>query len=112
MRRASDSTDSLPEAMGLSVSSPVKPMTSFLLAGALLVGCGSESGQDPSPAPVPAAQSKPAKQEPLKSSEIVKLCADLTGQEIFAEGPPVAGFVACLRRLNAPAPVISAWQTG
>lgn len=93
------------------MNSPEKVLTSLLLVGALLVGCGSESEQDPFPAAKPA-QSKPAKQEPLKSSEIVKLCADMTGQEIFAEGPSVAGFVACLRRLNAPASVISAWQSG
>lgn len=98
--------------MEQSVSSPLKLLTSLLLMGALLVGCGSESDQDPAPVQKPAAQSKPAKQEPLKSSEIVKVCADMTGQEIFAEGQPVAGFVACLRRLNAPASVISAWQSG
>lgn len=96
---------------GLSVSSPAKLLTSLLLVGAVLVGCGSESEQDPLPDPKPA-QSKPAKHEPLKSSEIVKLCADTTGQEIFAEGPPVAGFVDCLRRLDAPASVISAWRSG
>ena len=64
------------------------------------------------PTPKPAAQQMPAKLQSLKPSEIVKLCAEMTGQEIFAEGPPVAGFVACLRRLNAPASVISAWQSG
>lgn len=93
------------------MSSLAKLLTSLLLVGTLLVGCGSESEQDPVPDPKPA-QSKPAKQKPLKSSEIVKLCADMTGQEILAEGPPVTGFVACLRRLDAPASVISAWQSG
>ena len=59
--------------MEQSVSSPLKLLTSLLLMGALLVGCGSESDQDPAPVQKPAAQSKPAKQEPLKSSEIVKV---------------------------------------
>lgn len=99
-------------ATELFVSSPAKLFTSLLMMGALLAGCGSQSMQDPASTPKQAAQSKPAKQEPLKSSEIFRLRADLTGQVIFAEGPPVAGFVGCLRRLDAPASVIDAWQPG
>jgi len=91
---------------------PICLLSGLVMVSALLAGCGSENEHDPVREPNPAAQSKPSRKQPIKSSEIVKLCADMTGQEIFAEGPPVAGFVACLRRLDAPTSVISAWQSG
>ena len=49
---------------------------------------------------------------PLKSSEIMRLCAGLTGQKIASTGSPVAGFVPCLRKLNAPIDAIRTWRTG
>lgn len=85
-----------------------------LLTGAVFIGCGS-GGDEPSPASsLPANSTVPDAGPPSKpkSSEIVRTCAELTGQEIFAPGPPVPGFVDCLRRLDAPIDVIQSWQSG
>lgn len=87
--------------------------TGICVLGIALVaaGCGS-SGNSESPPEPGIEQPKAESAAPLKSSEIVRLCADLTGQEIFSTGRPVAGFVPCLRRLKAPPEVIEAWLSG
>ena len=78
-----------------------------------LSACGSEDeGTDPTGTKSTTERTtseEKSEPEKVKSSEIVATCADLTGQDPFATGKPVAGFVACLKRMNAPPDVIEAW---
>lgn len=53
---------------------------------------------------------KPESAKPKVSSvDILATCAQLFGQDVTSTGPPVAGFVPCLKRLDAPKDVIEAW---
>ena len=83
-----------------------------LVASAILFGCGSGDASDESSVPAPSkpAQSRESSETP-KPSDIVRVCADLTGQDVFSEGSPVPGFVSCLRRLEAPTDVIQSWTS-
>lgn len=74
-------------------------LAGLAIVGVLLAGCGEDDKQ----------RDAAKKSEPMKSSEKVRVCAEQTGQDIFAKGAPVDGFVACLKRLDAPASVVRAW---
>lgn len=85
---------------------PRRPLALLVVLAALAVaGCGDDGGggknRDPDP---PAA----ADQEP-SGSDIVATCAGETGQSLTAANAKPS-FLACLKRLDAPASVISSWE--
>ncbi len=75
---------------------------------------GSEATETEETEPMTATDVAPgdAAEQREQGAVAVKLCADATGQDPLAQGEPVPGFVACLKRVGAPQDVIDSWTGG
>ena len=59
-----------------------------------------------------SAETTTKEEHEVSGVDIVATCTDLFDQDVTSTGPPVAGFVACLKRMDAPQDVIDSWTGG